>query len=111
MEDIESKEILIKDLPKSYEKDQLSSFCIDPETSHVHVVAKRGEGLRTDWAAYIGWPDLEHLSIENRGNVDCIYYATRQHTPEGVLATGDKLYELTAAQIFPEWAAAFTYRR
>jgi len=110
MNDTEEKEILIKDLPESYEKEQLSSFCIDPSTSHVHVVAKRGK-IGTDWAAYVGWPDLEHLTEANRSGVDCIYYATRQHESADVLSHGDKLSEATAAQIFSEWANMFSYRR
>ncbi len=110
MDDIQEKAILIKDLPESYERDQLSSFCVDPATSHVHAVAKRG-GLGTDWAAYIGWPDVEHLSEENKHNIECLYYASRQHAPYDVIATGDKLSEAVAAQIFPEWASKYMYRR
>lgn len=109
MNNVEEKEVLIKDLPESYEKEQLSSFCIDPATSHVHVVAKRGG--YNDWAAYVGWPDLEHLSDENSRHNDCVYYANSQHDPDDVLAHGDKLSEEVAAQIFPEWASELVYRR
>lgn len=108
MENIEEKEILIKDLPESYEKESLSRLCIDPATSHVHAVAKRG-GLGTDWAAYIGWPDFEHLTEDT--STSHRYYAINQHHPSDVLANGDKLSEAAAALIFPDWAAAFMYRR
>ena len=108
--DTEVREILIKDLPDSYEKEQLSSFCIDPETSHVHVVARMG-ALGTDWAAYIGWPDLEHLSEKNKTRTDCIHYAKHQHDFLDVLAHGDKLSSSVAAVVFPEWASKYSYRR
>ena len=100
-DNFEVKEILIKDLPDSYEKEQLSSFCTDPQTSHVHVIAK--EGFIGDWACYIGWPNLEHLKKELMADLNRVWYAENQHEPSGVLAHGDKISKEMACAIFPEW--------
>lgn len=95
--------LMVADLPDCYVKEQLTKFVIDPSVARIWVVAV--EGSISDWAAYIGWPTIEHLADQN--NHEHVYYAMSLHNPESVMNNGDKLPESVARKLFPHIRLAY----
>jgi len=99
----EVKSCTVAELPECEAKEFFTKLVRDPNVAIVHIVAK--EGAIGDWAAYIGWPGLAQLKVEEQANPDYIWYCTQLHRPEDVLGAGDKLDADTARTLFPNWAS------
>jgi hypothetical protein len=73
--------LLVKDLPTGFFKERLTELVKDPTIADVWLVAE--EGFINDWAAYIGWPDLDQIVLEECPNAP--YYCSAVRTPVQVL--------------------------
>lgn len=96
----ETKMVAVSDLPDGYFKERLTELARDTSVI-VYVVAKAGS--IGDWAAYIGFPEIEDMKDQYKDDYHYYYYCTNVHHPQGVLDHGDKLDRSMAIQLFPNW--------
>lgn len=104
---IEQKQVMIKDLPKGYFKEQLAKMATSTDVK-VWVVAV--EGGAKDWAAYCGFPSfLDEMRPEFHDNF--AFYIDNVSDPLGVANSGDKFPADEAMQLFPNIKLERGYRR
>jgi hypothetical protein len=92
------KFVAIKDLPAGYNRQFLASICIS-EAVKVHVVART---RKNDFVAAIGYPlSLQEIKREKRGINS--YNQEMTCSPAQVLGFGERLFEVEARALFPEY--------
>lgn len=101
-----AKQIQIYALPNCYLTEKLIRMVKDTEAT-VWVVASLGGG--EDWAVYIGHPNLNVFKEEHQYNM-MPYVALGLSSAQGTLDRGDKLPQVAADILFPEFAH-LRYRR
>jgi len=104
---IEQKQVMIKDLPEGYFKEQLSKMATSTDAK---VWAVAVEGGAKDWAAYCGFPSSIH-EIRPEFHRNFFYYVNNVSQPTGVALNGDKFPADEAMVLFPDIKLERGYRR
>ena len=105
---IEQKQVMIKDLPDGYFKEQLTKLAKSTDV-RVWVVATLG-GSGKDWACYCGFPQTL-VEMRPEFHKDFSYYVHNVSDPMGVASNGDKFPADEAQILFPYIKPEWGYRR